>query len=218
MLWTCCLLVVAAYLLGGIPFGVLIGKAHGIDIRAHGSGNIGATNAGRILGRKWGFVCLALDILKGLIPALAAKVLLVQPPIDAPMLLAWIVVGVAAVLGHTFPVYLGFRGGKGVATTIGVGLGIYPYMAIPMVAALGAYALLRYGTGAVSAGSLALAVALPAAFFVYVALMPEIDLAEFWPLGVLSLGLSALIIVRHRSNISRLIRGEEFAAGGSAGR
>lgn len=211
MIWTALPLIAGAYLLGAVPFGVLIGKARGIDIREHGSRNIGATNAGRVLGKKWGYLCLALDIFKGLVPTLAAKFLLIHEPIDAMMLLAWILVGVAAVLGHTFPVYLGFRGGKGVATTIGVAIGIFPYLTIPMAAALAAYALVRYSTGIVSAGSLALAVVLPAAFFVYLAVEPEMTLREFWPLAVLATGLGLLIIVRHRSNIARLLRGEEHS-------
>jgi glycerol-3-phosphate acyltransferase PlsY len=215
MVWTTAFLTLGAYLLGAVPFGVLIGKARGVDIREHGSRNIGATNAGRVLGRRWGYVCLALDILKGLLPTLAAKFLIVHPPIHSGMLLAWIVVGVAAVLGHTFPIYLGFRGGKGVATTIGVAIGIFPYLTIPMAAALAAYALLRFGTGIVSAGSLALAIVLPAAFFAYLAFEPEMTLREFWPLAVLATGLGLLIIVRHRSNIARLIRGEELAVRGA---
>lgn len=210
---TAALLVVGAYLLGAIPFGLLIGKSRGIDIREHGSRNIGATNAGRVLGKKLGYLCLALDILKGLVPTLVAKFLLVSEPINSAMLLGWILVGVAAVLGHTFPIYLGFRGGKGVATTIGVAVGIFPYLTIPMAVALAAYGALRYGTGIVSTGSLALAVVLPAAFFAYVAIDPAMTLREFWPLAVLSCVLGVLIIVRHRSNIVRLMRGEELSAG-----
>ena len=183
-----------------------------MDIREHGSRNIGATNAGRVLGQKWGYLCLVLDILKGLLPTLTAKFLLVHEPIDATMLLAWILVGVAAVLGHTFPIYLGFRGGKGVATTVGVAIGIFPYLTIPMAAALAAYALVRYTTGIVSAGSLALAVVLPAAFFAYLAIEPAMTLREFWPLAVLASGLGLLIIVRHRGNIARLVRGQELSA------
>jgi glycerol-3-phosphate acyltransferase PlsY len=204
------LLMIGAYLLGAVPFGVLLGKLRGVDIRQHGSRNIGATNVGRVLGRKWGYLCLILDVLKGFIPAFVATFSFAHSGADAAALAAWLLVGVAAVLGHVFPVYLGFRGGKGVATTVGVALGIYPYFTIAMSAALIAYAAVRFGTGHVSAGSLALAVVFPAAFYVYT-LAAGLPLARFWPLLAVATALGLLIIVRHRSNIARLMRGEEIA-------
>jgi glycerol-3-phosphate acyltransferase PlsY len=204
------LLIVGAYLLGSIPFGLLIGLARGVDIREHGSKNIGATNAGRVLGRKWGYLCLVLDILKGLVPTLAASFVLVAEPVDSVMLLQWILVGLAAVLGHTCPVYLKFRGGKGVATTVGVALGIFPYYTVAMAVALVLYAVVRFGTGVVSAGSLTIAVAFPAAFFVYLRIKPDLPLREFWPLAVVSVLLGLLIILRHSGNIARLLHGQEM--------
>jgi glycerol-3-phosphate acyltransferase PlsY len=204
------LLIIGAYLLGSIPFGLLIGLARGVDIREHGSRNIGATNAGRVLGRKWGYLCLVLDILKGLVPTLVARSVLVAEPVAGGMLISWMLVGVAAVLGHMLPVYLRFRGGKGVATTVGVALGIFPYFTVAIAAALVLYALVRFGTGIVSAGSLTIAVAFPAAFFVYVRLDPRMALRELWPLAVVAVLLGVLIILRHRSNIARLLRGEEI--------
>jgi glycerol-3-phosphate acyltransferase PlsY len=203
------LLIVGAYLLGAIPFGLLIGLARGVDIRQHGSRNIGATNAGRVLGRKWGYLCLALDILKGFVPTLAASFILVAKPANATMLLQWILVGLAAVLGHMFPIYLKFRGGKGVATTIGVALGIFPYYTAAIAAALLLYALARFASGMVSVGSLVMAAAFPAAFFVYLRLNADMSLAVFWPLGVVAVLLGLLIIIRHAGNIGRLLRGEE---------
>jgi glycerol-3-phosphate acyltransferase PlsY len=200
--------VIAAYLLGAVPFALLIARAHGKDIRKEGSGNIGATNVGRVVGRSWGFLCLALDILKGFVPTLIASFVLVAEPVDAVALLQWIAVGVAAVLGHTFPVYLGFRGGKGVATTIGVGLGIWPWYTIPMVIALLAYAAVRYGSGIVSAGSVAIAIVFPAAVYAYVR-WRSVALGQAWPLVAFAVLLGLLIVVRHRSNIARLFRGEE---------
>ena len=110
-------LVIGAYLLGAIPFGLLIGRARGVDVRTQGSRNIGATNVGRVLGRKWGYLCLALDILKGFVPTLSAALLLRGDRADPRQQLLVLLVAVAAVLGHVFPVYLGFRGGKGVATS-----------------------------------------------------------------------------------------------------
>ena len=204
------LLIVGAYLLGSIPFGLLIGLARGVDIREHGSKNIGATNAGRVLGRKWGYLCLILDVLKGLVPTLAAALVLIDKPVDAGMLLQWILVGLAAVLGHTLPIYLKFRGGKGVATTVGVALGIFPYYTVAMIAALLLYAVVRFGTGLISAGSLTIAVAFPLAFFVYLGVDPDMSLEVFWPLAAVSVLLGLLIIVRHRGNIARLARGEEI--------
>lgn len=215
-MWATAGFIAAAYLLGGIPFGLLIGLARGVDVRRHGSGNIGATNVGRVLGRPWGHLCLALDILKGLLPTLLAGHALVGPHPTADVLVGWLSVGLAGVLGHMFPVYLGFRGGKGVATTVGVALGIYPYLTIPMAAALLAYALVRFSTGFVSAGSLALAVMFPLAVLAYVRVDPTMHMREFWPLQAVSVLLGLLIIVRHRGNIARMLRGRELGTAWAA--
>ena len=211
-MWTA-LFIIGAYLLGAVPFGLLIGLARGVDIRQHGSRNIGATNAGRVLGRGWGFLCLALDILKGLAPTLAASFVLVRRPTDPAMLLGWIGVGLAAVLGHVFPIYLRFRGGKGVATTIGVALGIFPYYTIAMAAALVLYAVVRFSSGMVSLGSLTIAVAFPTAFFVFVGLDPALSVYDTWPLGCVCVLLGLLIVLRHSGNIARLLKGEESKVG-----
>ncbi len=202
-------LLIGAYLLGSVPFGLLIGWSRGVDVRRAGSGNIGATNVGRVCGRKWGYLCLLLDVLKGLLPALAAGSWLVPEPPTVAAVGQWIAVGAAAVVGHTLPIYLGFRGGKGVATTVGVALGVYPYFTVAMAAALVAYGLIRFTTGLVSAGSLAIAVVFPVGVWVYVAVQPEASMAILWPLQVVAVLLGLLIIVRHRSNIVRLMRGEE---------
>lgn len=201
--------VVGAYLLGAIPFGLLIGFARGVDVRKHGSGNIGATNVGRVVGGKWGKLCLALDLLKGFVPAFVASFFLVQQPVNATMLLQWLAVALAAVLGHVFPVYLGFRGGKGVATTIGATLGVFPYLTWPMLATLVGYGIARALTGMVSVGSVVIAVLLPVAFFVYVQIDPALTLAVFWPIQAATIVLGVLILVRHADNIRRLLRGEE---------
>jgi glycerol-3-phosphate acyltransferase PlsY len=203
--------IVGAYLLGAVPFGYLIGRLHGVDIRQHGSRNIGATNVGRVVGRRAGLLCLALDIAKGLAPTLVYGLLRVPAEVDAGGLGWWLGVGVAAVLGHLFPVYLGFRGGKGVATTIGVALGIFPFFTVAMAVAVIGYFLVRYATGAVSAGSLTLAVLFPAALAVYVGLIRPLPLERVWPLFAVALLLGLLILVRHRENIRRLWRGEELS-------
>jgi len=225
-------LVSGAYLLGAVPFGLLIGRAHGIDIRTQGSRNIGATNVGRVVGRKWGILCLLLDILKGLVPTVCATLLL-HTPIRSPLPLLGerlgegaltsalnshhspqqqlivLLVAVAAVLGHVFPIYLRFRGGKGVATTIGVTLGVWPYYTFAMLAALIAYLAVRYATGKVSAGSITLAIVFPAAFVIYTR-VTDLALGEHWPLLAVAFLLAGVIIVRHRENIRRLLHGEEM--------
>lgn len=203
------LLIAGAYLLGAVPFSLLIGLARGVDIRRHGSHNIGATNLGRVVGRKWGFLGLALDILKGLAPTLTASLLLPGADGDLRRQAVLLTVALAAVLGHVFPVYLGFRGGKGVATTVGVALGIWPHFTVAMAAALPIYAVVRFSARAVSAGSLALAIAFPAALFGYTRLRGA-SLESCWLLLSVAALLGALIIVRHRENIVRLLRGQEL--------
>lgn len=212
------LLVLGAYLVGAVPFGWLLGRLHRIDIREHGSRNIGATNVGRVLGRRWGLLCLALDVLKGLVPVACAGRWLGEGPADAGLLLRWLLVALAAVLGHVFPVYLRFRGGKGVATTVGVALGLYPYYTFAMGAALLGYALVRLTTGIVSLGSLTIALVFPVALYAYLRLA-GLPLSVFWPLQAVAVLLGVLIVVRHRANIRRLLRGEELrpAEGDSGG-
>ena len=115
-------LLITAYLLGSIPFGFLIARSHGIDIRKHGSGNIGATNTFRVLGKKWGLLVFILDAAKGCFAVLLAQWFLGHHVSD----ILKIVIGICAIAGHTFPLWLSFRGGKGVATTLGVFLNIIP--------------------------------------------------------------------------------------------
>lgn len=207
---TAAIYVLATYLLGAIPFGLLIGLTRGVDIRTQGSRNIGATNAGRVLGRRWGHLCLALDILKGFGPSLGASLWLVpnaRTPGDQFLLLA---VALAAVLGHVFPVYLKFCGGKGVATTIGVALGLWPYYTFAMIAALGAYAIGRLTTKLVSVGSLLLAATFPIALYVVLLARGE-TLTSTWPLQLVAVLLALVIILRHHENIRRLLSGRELS-------
>jgi glycerol-3-phosphate acyltransferase PlsY len=206
---TAAVLIVAAYLVGAIPFGLLVGLARGVDVRRAGSRNIGATNVGRVVGRKWGYLVLALDILKGFGPALTASLVLAGETYANLRQPAVLLVALAAVLGHIFPVYLGFRGGKGVATTIGVALGVWPHYTITMAIALAAYGVGRFLSGAVSVGSLALAVVFPLAFFGYLQVR-GLPLADYWLLQAVAALLGILIIVRHHENIRRLLRGQEL--------
>jgi glycerol-3-phosphate acyltransferase PlsY len=199
------LLAALAYLLGSIPFAFLLGKMRGVDIRRMGSGNIGATNLSRALGRRWGIAAFLLDFLKGLLPALAAAGL---PPPASPgtgLLLphAQIAAAAAAVLGHVFPLYLRFRGGKGVATGFGA------VAALAWGAALvagGVWLALFLITRTVSIASIAAALTFPAAAFVLLRGAPA---AVAVPVGIMTVGVGALIVARHHSNIRRLLRRQE---------
>lgn len=187
--------IAAAYLLGAVPFGLLIGKLKGIDIRQHGSGNIGATNVLRVLGKPLGITTFILDALKGFVPSFVFP-LLVQGALDPGVLS--VLGGAAAILGHNFPVFLGFKGGKGVATSAGVLIGIAPLAAL---IGLGAWAVLFFSFRYVSLASiLAAAVVGIGGWWIYPGnrLLP----------AVLSV-LSTLVILRHRANITRLLNGTE---------
>ena len=190
------LLVAAGFLAGSIPFGVLLGRAVlGVDVRTVGSGNIGATNVARAGGKKMGALVLLLDAAKAIVPILVARRLLA----GAPSAEAWTVgVAVAAFLGHLFPPWLGFRGGKGVATGLGVFAVLAPWAAL--VAVVG-YALVYGATRISSLGSLTgTALCVIGAFVAHGARSPV-----SWA----GLVIGALIFLRHRENIRRLLRGEE---------
>src|SRR5262249_39201822 len=124
-----CLVAVCAYLIGAVPFGYLAGRLKGIDGRKHGSGNVGATNVGRLLGTGWGVLVFVLDFAKGAGPVAVAQFLLPQPE-DVPADTLAVLAGVSAFLGHLFPVYLGFKGGKGVATGAGVVAVLVPLLTL----------------------------------------------------------------------------------------
>lgn len=213
--WVC-----AAYLAGSVPFGLLIGRAHGIDIRAHGSKNIGATNVGRVLGRRAGIACFALDMLKGFVPTLLAGLALgtagrVDPPPDASW--AWLAVAGAAVAGHMFPPWLAFRGGKGVATGFGAILAVVPLLTIPAAGALvvwlGTLRVSRY----VGLSSCVAAASLPLLTALQPGLLRAAGLGRAGAPGLgtvaphLAVGaiLAALVIYRHRGNLARTLRGTE---------
>lgn len=185
------LLLLGAYLLGSVPTGLLLARAFGdVDIRTAGSGNIGATNVYRTLGKKLGLLTLVGDCLKGLLPVLAARMLHLDP--------SWVAaVGLAAFLGHIYTVFLGFKGGKGVATGLGVFLGISP---VSILAAFIVFALVLFRWRYVSLASIAAAAVVPSlvAFF------------EKTPsYTLMALLVAALIIWRHRENIRRLRDGTE---------
>ena len=201
-------------MLGSIPFGLLIARAHGKDLRSIGSGNIGATNVSRALGRKWAYVCFALDVLKGLVPMLAtlalAKPLSASSQTDQVVVLfLWLAVGCAAILGHIFPLYLKFKGGKGVATSFGVALGLWPYYTIcaafAMAVWVAAVLMWRY----VSLASIAAAVTFPLALIAAIWLTPAWTFAALWPLLLAAIAIPLMVIIRHRENVKRLLAGTE---------
>ncbi len=184
------ILVLGSYLLGSIPTGLLLAKAAGVDIRASGSGNIGATNVYRTLGRTVGVLTLVGDCLKGLIPVLAARYLGLSD--------AWIAAaGLAAFLGHVYTIFLGFKGGKGVATALGVFLGVSP---LAVLGALVIFVLLVWKWRYISLGSIAAAAAMP----LMVAWLDRRPL-----LVGMTVIVAVLVIWKHRENISRLRAGTE---------
>ena len=202
--------VMLGYLLGSIPVGYAVARwVRGIDIRQHGSGNVGATNVGRVLGHRWGLLVLGLDALKGALPvALLPRLLL---PAGTEGFQHWqVAVGVATVVGHMYPISLGLRGGKGVATALGVVSCLAPQATL---IAGGAF-LLTFGIWRyVSLGAIVAAVVFALTQFGKYG--TQLFSGSQWSLGVFSLVVPGLIILRHRGNIGRLLRGEEPKYGSS---
>ncbi len=194
------LLILIAYVLGSIPNALWVGKTFkNIDVREHGSKNTGSTNAARVLGAKLGIFTLILDILKGALPTylgivLGANLLTRITGIDK---LDIIVIGMAAILGHTFSLFLKFKGGKAVATTLGVFLVLVPYaILILLVVFFVIFGLTKY----VSLASVISAIVLPIAVYITTGHIP---------LTILGIIIGLLVIVRHKENIKRLINGTE---------
>jgi len=201
-------LLIASYLLGAVPFGLLIAGAHGIDLRKVGSGNIGATNLSRALGKKWAYLCFVLDLAKGLLPTIAAGFLLNDIQ-GATGLWARLAVGCAAVVGHIFPVYLRFKGGKGVATSFGVAIGLWPYYTLCAGVVLLVWLIFLLIWRYVSLASLAASVAFPIVLVVAITFIPDWEMAKLWPLLIVAIFIPVLVFIRHRENISRLLAGTE---------
>lgn len=189
------MIILAAYLVGAIPFGYLVARWRGVDILHAGSGNIGATNVVRVLGWRWGLLVFVLDFAKGASPVLAAR--LVPDEFDWPPDTLPVAAGVAAFLGHLFPVYLGFRGGKGVATSLGVLLGF----AWPVGLACVATWLI---TAVVSRFS---SLAALCAAFMAPLYMHWYGAAQ--ELLVATVIMTTLLVWRHRGNIQNLLNGTE---------
>jgi glycerol-3-phosphate acyltransferase PlsY len=193
------------YLVGSIPTGYLMARSRGIDIRQHGSGNIGATNVWRVMGRNWGLVAFACDFLKGFLMLFLVRRIEFPGDTSWPTSLLLVACGLASIVGHNYTPWLGFKGGKGVATTAGVMGALLPWA---LIVSFSCWLVLVLITRTVSIGSLVAAVVLPiATWFFY---------PRQWVFLGLALLASSLVIWRHRSNIQRLRAGTESRLGSPA--
>ena len=195
IVWICWL--IGAYLIGAIPFGFLIGKMRGVDVRTVGSKNIGATNVFRTVGKKWGVLAFFCDVMKGFLPTLLASSLV--PHLSSLPLC----VAIACVVGHMLTPYMKFRGGKGVATAFGALIALMP-ATVGMAFAL--FAIVFACSHYISLGSCVAATTLSVMVWI-----PFLDHAGYrdLPLCILVTLIAAFIVWKHRSNIGRLVRGEE---------
>jgi glycerol-3-phosphate acyltransferase PlsY len=200
---TIVLLVLAGYLLGSIPAAYVAGRIAGVDIRKVGSGNVGATNVTRALGKRFGYPVFAVDFLKG-VAAVGIAILIFNKahPAGISRELCGVIAGTSSVIGHSFPVWLGFKGGKGVATSGGVIFALLPLAALAMaVVWIVTFESTRY----VALASIAAVIALP----VVTGAMLFLGCLNSPVLLYFSLCLAVIVIVRHRSNLSRLLNGTE---------
>jgi glycerol-3-phosphate acyltransferase PlsY len=195
------LVVLGAYLIGSFPSGYLIGLACGIDIRKQGSGNVGATNVLRVLGKKWGYLCFALDIGKGALAVALAK-LAVAPAFDLIPSWAGILAAVGVIVGHSFPIWLGFKGGKGIATSGGIALALFPPEVF--LVSIAFWGLLFFVTRTVSIASLAAASVLSTTLVVDY-FLGRADM----PIMIIGIVMTALVFWLHRGNLRRLRAGTE---------
>jgi acyl phosphate:glycerol-3-phosphate acyltransferase len=184
------LLVIFSYLLGSVPSGLIIGKLSGLDVRKAGSGNIGATNVARLLGKRGGLLTLVGDTAKGFIPVLAVQQMGFSHPVAA-------LVGVAAFLGHVYPIFLKFKGGKGVATSFGVLLGLAPLATMILLVV---FAAVAFTTRLVSLSSMVTAVAAPLVLWLFYYSPTYVIMTAF---------MAVMIVFRHYANIQRLLNGTE---------
>lgn len=209
---TALILASTAYLIGGIPFGYLIARSRGVNILKEGSGNIGATNVKRVVGRGPGNLCFALDVAKGLAPTLAAGLILgTLGNLDAPpsSIWVWLLTPVAAVVGHMFSPWLGFKGGKGVATGLGALLGVFWVLTLAVVGGLLVWLAVLKLSRYVGLASVCAAISVP----IWAALLPIIFegylSASVLPMLAMSGLLAVLVVARHRGNLRRILAGTE---------
>ena len=209
-----------AFLSGSVPFGVIIAHLKGVDLRTVGSGNVGATNVGRALGRRFGIFCFVLDAAKGATPVLVSGGLAGILGSGATTLTpvaawGWLAVATAAIIGHCFSPWIGFRGGKGVATGFGAVAAMWPVLTIPALAALLVWAVVLGLTRVMALASISGAMVLPATVLVR-CVGDGGDEASFRasiPFLVVTGLIAAFVLFRHRSNIARLRLGSESRLG-----
>jgi acyl phosphate:glycerol-3-phosphate acyltransferase len=216
LFWPVALL--AAFLAGSIPTGLLLARARGVDLREHGSGNIGATNVWRVLGRGPGLACFAIDAVKGFVPVLVAGWLagvLGEARVDPSLAWWWLGTAAAAILGHMFSPWAGFRGGKGVATGFGALLGIAPLLTGPTLGAFAVWVLVAKRTGYVSIASCLSALSLPLWLALTVEFLGDgVDRhSAAVPFYIVTALLGAMVLLRHRANLARVVGGTENRIG-----
>jgi len=195
--------ILVGYVVGSTPFGYIAGRMKGIDIREHGSKNIGSTNVLRVLGKGIGYPVFALDVLKGVVPVLLARIYAqdVEPVGLVPALTS-----IATILGHNYTFWLGFKGGKGIATSAGA---LLPIMPFTILAAVTLWVVTFLTTRYVSLGSIVAALTLPTSF-----LIQGVSTGAWnWPLVGLASLIGGLAVFKHRANIERLRRGTENKSG-----
>lgn len=192
-------LIILAYLIGSVPTAVWVSKKYfGIDIREHGSGNAGATNTFRVLGSKAGSFVMLVDMMKGFM-AVKLSLLSHLPWYSEAITNLQIILGLAAVLGHIFPIWAGFKGGKGIATLFGMILGIQPLVAVSLI---GVFLLMLFLTRYVSLSSISASVAFPV-LILFIFREPEISYRLF------AIATACLVVLTHYKNIDRLLHGNE---------
>jgi acyl phosphate:glycerol-3-phosphate acyltransferase len=201
--FTLAIVTLLAYLLGSIPAGYIAGRIAGVDVRKVGSGNVGATNVTRVLGKRFGYPVFIVDFAKGL-AAVVVGVMIAKAAQSTPQFvdLCGAIAAVSSVIGHSYPIWLGFKGGKGVATSLGSLFGLsWVAAAVACVVWISVFQLTRY----VSLSSIAAALALP----VTIATMLFLRQLQTPILLYFAVLLAAIIVLRHRSNLSRLLKGTE---------
>jgi glycerol-3-phosphate acyltransferase PlsY len=215
------IIVLLAYLLGSIPFGLIVARSQGVDLRAHGSGNIGATNVWRVMGKKWGLITFFADALKGVLAVKLAIWLAARWTLhealphghernfsleEGQLGYMGIAAAVACILGHNFPVWLNFKGGKGVATSLGVIVGMMP---VPALIVFGIWGLVFKTSRYVSLASIIAAVSLPLVVIATLFLGGLHSWAHFY----FSVAAAIMVVKRHQPNIARLVAGTELRFG-----
>ena len=194
------MIIILAYLIGSIPTAVWVSRRYfGIDIREYGSGNAGATNVYRVLGSRWGTLVMLVDMLKGMLAVQLAWLLPEYVGQEIPFQNLQTILGMTAVLGHIFPIWADFKGGKGVATVFGMVLGISPITAVSCV---GIFAIVLYLTRFVSLSSILASIAFP----IFILVIFNVDNPLY---RVFAIAVALMVVLTHQKNIGRLLRGEE---------